>query len=719
MADSLFSPYWYRAAALHPRLASSIAIARQTFKGEQWYVLSSAASGRQFRLNSLGYQLVGRFDGQRSVQEIWDVLVRELGNDAPSQHEVLAILSELAAAGMLQSETSPDLGAIFEASRQRRKRSGNRFNVLAFRVPLFDPTPLLDALQGLAWLAFRPLMLMAWLLAAVAGIVLAAMHWDALHAYAGLHLASPRNLLLMWLVYPLIKFLHELGHALAIRRWGGEVREVGVTLFVVMPVPYVDASAASTFPEKHRRMAVSAMGVMVEVFIAALALLVWLNISDGWLREAAFACMVIGGVSTVLVNANPLMRFDGYYVLTDWLEMPGLAARADAWLRYLGERWLLGHHQLRRPPAAERVALLLTVFGLASLVYRVLLLAGMAVWLGGKQLALGLALGAWLLLRFLALPAWRFFRFVLHGQRLARIRVRAVSISLLGAAALLVGVFVLPMPYVTRAQGLVWLPDEARVRNEVDGFVDQVLVEDGQQVRKGQALVQLSNPDLEAERAQLAARIASQQIAYQGALLQQPASAVALSEALDKLAAQLADLDRQRAALQLRSPVDGTVGLPAAKDLPGRYFPRGSVIANVLNPDTMTIRAVLPQTEVDLLRQPVRRIEARIAEARTHTLLAQVANLEPAAGYQLPSPMLGEREGGPFVTDPGDRDGLRTLEPVFIVDLTVPHQPLSRIGGRAWVHIEHPPMPLASQWLRSLRQLLVRQLDSGTPAARS
>lgn len=705
MADTLFSPYWYRAANLHPQLAGTTNVTRQVFRGEQWYVLSNQASGRQFRVNHLGYQLVGRLDGQLTVQEIWDLLIKQLGNDAPSQHEVLRILSELAGAGMLRSESSPDLAGIFEASRRRKSHAGNaRLNPLAFRLPLWNPAPLLDVLCPLARPLFTRFSLLLWAGLMLVALLIAQMHWHELRAYGGLHLASPHNLMLMWLAYPCIKILHELAHALAVRHWQGDVHEMGITFFLVMPVPYVDASAASAFPERRRRVLVSAMGVITELSIAALALVIWLQLNDGLLRELCFAVMIIGGVSTVLANANPLMRFDGYYVLADALEMPGLAARSDAWLRYLGERYLLGNRALPYPPGCERHHALLFAFGSASLLYRLILLTSLTLWLGSKQMLLGALLGCWLLLHFILMPAHKLLRLIFSSARLHGRRGRAMlglsGVLLLGFACL----GLLPAPYLTQAHGLVWVPDEARVRNDEEGFVARVLVENGAEVSAGTALLEMENRDLQARYQQTLTRLASREQAYQGALLAQPGAAIALAEELDGLRTESSRLAQRLANLTLRAPVSGVLGMPAARDLNGRFFARGNVLANVLNPASLTVRAVLPQEDIDLLELPGSRIEVRIAESPGRSLEAHRISSQPAAGYQLPSPLLGDRAGGPFLTDPADPDGLRTLAPVFTVDFQIKDLALPRMGERAWIQIHHPPQPLLKQWWRRLHQ---------------
>ena len=136
---------------------------------------------------------------------------------------------------------------------------------------------------------------------------------------------SAQNLLLLWLVFPVIKLLHELGHAYAAKAGGGEVHEMGMMLLVFMPVPYVDATAAGGFRSKWRRALVGAAGMLVELFIASLCMFVWVLVEPGVMRAVAFNVMLIAGVSTVVFNGNPLLRFDGYYILSDLIEIPNLA----------------------------------------------------------------------------------------------------------------------------------------------------------------------------------------------------------------------------------------------------------------------------------------------------------------------------------------------------------------------------------------------------------
>ncbi|HQP65308.1 MAG TPA: hypothetical protein PK072_01545 [Quisquiliibacterium sp.] len=464
MGSGVFSQHWHRVADLHPRVRSHVQVDRHCYRGQIWHVLKDRVSGRQHRLNEVAWSVVGRLDGRRSVQTIWEAALHDLGDDAPSQPEVVDLLAPL--------------GRLFA----------------------------------------RPWMLVVWALLAVLSLVAAGSHAGTLAAYAHQRLATPGMLFTLWLCYPLVKTIHETAHALAVRNWGGEVHEVGVTLLVLTPVPYVDASAASGFRQKSRRIAVSLAGIIAELVLAALAFWAWLHMSDGPLRQGAFAVMMIGTVSTVLFNGNPLMRFDAYYALADALEIPGLATRSNAWLLRRAEHLLFGVVDVTAATVSRAERAWLTAYGVASALYRWVISAVILTWLAGISFVLAVPAGALVAWQLALRPFARFVDYLAKSPRLARARLRAVAVSTAGVAALLVAVFVVPLPFSTVAPGVVWVPEQARVRAGVDGFVERVLAADGAEVREGQPIVQMSEPQLLADWNRAGARLAALDAAYQAAL---------------------------------------------------------------------------------------------------------------------------------------------------------------------------------------------------------
>src|SRR5581483_5184184 len=167
-----------------------------------------------------------------------------------------------------------------------------------------DPDRFLTATMPLLRPLFGPVGAALWLALVGGAVVLALLHWTELHADLADRLFSVSTLTLLFLAYPMVKALHELGHAYAAKAGGGEVHEIGVMLLALLPVPYVDASAASGFPSKWRRAAVGAAGIVVELALASIALMVWVAAAPGPVRAFAFTVMLIGGVSTLLFNGN-------------------------------------------------------------------------------------------------------------------------------------------------------------------------------------------------------------------------------------------------------------------------------------------------------------------------------------------------------------------------------------------------------------------------------
>ena len=167
----------------------------------------------------------------------------------------------------------------------------------------------------------------------------------------------------VWFTLLVVILIHELGHAFACRRFGGECHELGIMFLVLIPTPYVDASTAWAFPNKWHRIFVGAAGMIVELFFAAICVFVWLNTNPNELiSQLAFNAMLVAGVSTVIFNANPLLRYDGYYMLSDWLEIPNLQQKSKDYLLGLIKRHVFRVKAHQPLPPGERAAALQAVF---------------------------------------------------------------------------------------------------------------------------------------------------------------------------------------------------------------------------------------------------------------------------------------------------------------------------------------------------------------------
>ena len=711
MVQPLLSAEWYRVSRLRPRLRLAVRVRRQTMRGARWYLLCDDATGRQHLINEAAFGFIGRCDGTHDVQTVWDALLTDDAENAPTQSEVLELLVQLDELDLLQCERSPDTELLFRRRDQRRRqRRRSMINPFSFRFSLGDPSRWLPRLDPIAHALFRPAVFWVWLLAVTLAGCAAAANWDALVAHGRELIGSPRAMLLAWLCFPAMKTLHELGHALAVRRWGGDVREFGIGLMLLVPAPYVDASAASAFERRSRRAGVAAAGIVVELALFALAMLVWVGAQPGAVRDIAFVVMAIGGVSTVAFNGNPLLRFDGYHVMCDLLELPNLAARSSTWWGATLRRLLQGRADEGSPPHRGETKWLVAYAPL-SFAYRVPLSIGVVWWLGGKAWLLGAAAALYFVVTMLMWPLVRFTRQLLATAANARQTMRAaIGIALLAVVPGF-ALFAVPMPLATIAPAVVWLPDKAQLRAQTEGFVAALPVADGSQVRAGDLLLVLDNPDLSSQRAQLVNRIEALEADQLRLLSNDGGAARNVAERIASAQLELARVDERLAALQVRAEVTGTLVIPRQADLLGTFAQRGATLGHVLAPDQLRVRAAVAQDDADLVRQRTAHADVRLADTPQRLARAVLSQDTPAASHALPSAALGDRAGGSYVTDPSDTKGLHTLDPVFLVDLLLTDTSVVRAGARAWVRFDHGTEPLAQQLLRRATQLFLKHFD--------
>jgi len=710
VSDPFFSSSWYRVAHLVPSLKPHAVFHRHVYRERIWYVLEDRASRRCHRLAPAAYQIAGLIDGRRSVQQIWDAASHALGDDAPSQDETIRVLGLLHFADALHCDVTPDTLEILRRCQRREQSEGwQRFaNPLSLRIPLCDPDAWLErTVPRLGGLLRWPAAVAVGLLM-LAGALVAVRHWQELTLDAAERLLDPGNLLLLWIAYPLMKALHELGHAVAIKLFGGRVPELGIQLLLMMPVPYVDASIATTWPEKGRRIAVSAAGIGVELGLAALALLVWASVDPGWIRNLAFDVASIGAASSLLVNGNPLLRFDGYYLFSDAIEIPNLRRRASQYLSYLVMRHAFRVENVRYPVDEPGEARWLLVFGLASFAYRIYIGLAIAWFLSHRFFLLGVLLAGFALFSQIALPLMRGVAFVTSSPRLGPQRARALLLTTGTLAALVAILFALPLPLHTTAQGVVWPPEGAQVRVQADGFVVGLLAEPGARVRAGQVLVRTRDPILETEVQVEQARLRALQVRVHAERFSDRVRAQITSDEISATRAALARARERVGEVVIRSPVDGVLVAPGWSDLEGRFVRQGDRIGYVVGETVTTARVVIPQADAAQVRERIEGIEVRSASAPARTWPAHIRRDLPGSARRLPSAALGTAGGGPIPTDPSDEDGLTPLASVFQLELELPPDAdAGGIGTRVHVRFDHGDEPVALRALRSVQRLLL------------
>jgi putative peptide zinc metalloprotease protein len=557
-----------------------------------------------------------------------------------------------------------------------------------------------------------PLGLVLWLAVVGWGLKGAADHWDALFR-EGEGVLSPDNWLWLYLTGFVVKLWHETGHGLLCRRFGGEVRSAGVMLLVLTPLPYVDVTSSWAFRSHLRRMLVAAGGMLFELFLAAIAMQVWSVTGAGVVHAVAFNIMVLASVTTLLFNINPLLRFDGYYIFCDLLQLPNLAQRSQARLRFVLERYIFGSRHATAPEVTRPEGAWLLIYGLVSSVYRIFLMGVIVLMVAEHFLGLGLLLAAFSFVVWVIVPILKFVRYVLRDPGLERVRGRArrVTFATIGALVLFAG-FV-PLPRHFRAPGVVDAEQEHDVKANVSGYVAEVLVTSGTMLKKGQPILRLDDPEniprLEAARLQLRQIEARRQFANVQAM-----ATLRAIEADDKaVRALLVTLEQQRADLIVKAPGDGLWVCPMAAELPGVWANRGTTFGKVIDAGSFRFTAAVSQDDSsNLFGGQIKSAEVRINGEDGRMLPLGKLQIIPSKQDFLPAVALGWKGGGPIrVLE--DEQGLHAAEPFFQVYGAF----TDRGGVRLMQHrtgqmrITLEPEPLIVQGARQLRQLFQQRLQ--------
>lgn len=712
-APQTFSESWYRIAGQRICLRPDVIVQRQKFRGERWIVLQNPFNNQFFRLRPAAYEFVARLRRERTVQEVWQECLNRFPDDAPGQEAVIQLLSQLYSANLLQYEAGSDTAQLFkryERTRQREIRA-KLLNVMFMRFPLLDPDAFLVRTMPLARLLISPVGALIWLIMVGIGLKLVVDNWAGLWEQTQAVLA-PGNLFLLYGGLVLAKAVHEFGHAYFCRRFGGEVHVMGIMLMIFTPLPYVDATSSWGFRSRWKRILVGAAGMIVELFVAAIAVVVWAKTGPGTIHSLAYNMIFVTSVSTVLFNINPLLRYDGYYILTDLLEIPNLFQKSLRHLKYLAERYLFGVAKSESPAQSWREKTWFVLYGLSSNVYRIIVFTGILLFVADRFLLIGIVMALVCLISWVCVPVIGLIKYLATSPALDRNRWRAVGVTAAIVGVLFLTLNLVPFPSHFRAPGVLKAREWTEVVNETTGHLVKVVAEPGARVTKDQVLLQLSNGALELELAAARARFREIEDRLRLARHRDATSLKPLTSQLDSVRKRVARLERDLAALQIRARQDGLWIAPDVKDFVGRWLLRGTSLGLIVNPSEFEFIATVAQEDGDsLFARKDLSAEARLFGEPERVLALGGLSIVPAEQRTLPSPALGWAGGGEMAIAQDDPQGVRAAEPFFEV-----RAPLTNANGAALLHGRAGKIrfnlgsePLLPRWVRRLRQLLQKR----------
>lgn len=643
--------------------------------GQTTFIAHHPALGKYFKLGAEEHHVVSLLDGNRSITEILQQL--KLDGVAWDPQEVAEFISKLITSQLASTvglpRDTPQPAGDPPPQSQPKTWSQRLPAVLSLmisqRIPLINGHDVASKLEKRFGVVFSSVGMVYWCGLVVSGLmVVSTHHQDFAHELR--RMFDPSLWLMLVCMWAVAKVIHEAGHAIAARYHDVHVGKIGIMFFFMAPLAYVDVTDAWKLKSRWSRVQIALAGVYLELAVAAIAAWAWWLLPDGYLKHLAAQFFLIAGPATLLVNANPLLRLDGYYVVSDLTEIPNLRMHGRRQLSALLERVLLKIAPPRALLSGWRRKFA-TVHAACSVVFQVVWMGGLIIGVSMWARGLGILLALAALLLWAILPLSRWATKVWTSEPPVRWCLNDKRKRLICYAILLMMVVhhlcVSHSPLSRRVPIVVRFHDEQIARATADAFVQSVYVIRGQRVKQGMLLLELADPELLIRRESKAddlkiAELKAIQFRRQGELSQSAAE----SENAESLRRQLVELDQQIEGLDVVAARGGLVVGPQIDNLKGRFVKRGDELLRVSDPHEKELLASVAETDMQAYQTAATQaVSAQVRLRGGMTFTAIPASLRPRAKRSLPHPALSAMVGGPLPVEPSpnDNEKVRVVEP--------------------------------------------------------
>jgi putative peptide zinc metalloprotease protein len=690
-------------------LREDLEVSRHLFRGSPSYVVRDPVTFQSQRLDPCDYDVFVRLKADRELGAIFDELVAGGKAAKEDEEEFYQFVMSLHRLGFLQLPVS-DEALLYRrhAMKERARRREKLMGFLFLRIPLWNPDAFLDRTVQHVRPLFSRAAFFIWLVLIVSAAGVLVRRWgEFTEPVQGL--LAAQNLPLMWITLVVLKVFHEFGHAYACKHYGGHVPEMGAYLIVFTPCAYVDATGSWGFTRKRERLIVCLAGMYVESMIAALGVFAWAMTGPSLVQSLAYNVVFLAGAVTVLFNINPLMRYDGYYILSDLTEIPNLRARSTRYVLDVLKRVFFG---IRSPnvPRGRRLRLVLFLFGVFAAAYRVTLLLAISALLASKMFVVGMLLAIVYLGGTAVRLLLKLTQYLWYAEETAQARVRAVALSMLALIIIPAVLFLVPVPAHVHAKGLLATRDEVVVRAGAPGFLEEVAVESGNYVNAGDVLARLRDDAFNEEIATAAANLRASEIRIDAYRMDEPAQAQQ-EQARARVHRRALDLARERAAdLEVLAPMTGRVVECVEPSELGVYLNEGEPIAMIAS-GGWEIRLVLSEEQMAGARPRVGgKVEFRASALPAQTIEGVIRKIAPSGSETVEHSALTHLGGGDITVDPTTS---HATEPYFEITVGLPGADLPELGYAmsGSVRLAAQDEPIGIRFMRRVIQFVNRLMQ--------
>ncbi|MEZ6127307.1 MAG: HlyD family efflux transporter periplasmic adaptor subunit [Planctomycetaceae bacterium] len=654
-----------QARGLRVTLRSDLLVSRQVHQGKPVYVVQDPVSFRSHRLSVFQYRTLASLNPQLTLGENFQQLVAKQEFHDDEEQLYYDLLTSFSGLGLIVLPSQN--GAKLYEQHLRMKTAQRRsrlLGVLFMQIPLVNPDRFLTrTVHRVSWL-FTKTFLMVWLLAmAAAGSVIVIRFSDLVQPLNGI--LATKNLPFLWLSFVALKIWHELGHGYACKVFGGFVPEMGSILIAGTPAAYVDASTAWRFPERYKRLVVMCGGMFFESLVFIPGVFIWAFSSSPMLSSCAYHLVIMAGLITILFNANPLMKFDGYFILSELIGIQNLRPRADSQIKRMLVSTFLGI----QPPTTDDSATtkgMLILYGVSATVYKFFLVISIAIVVANKFPLIGLGLAAFHVVTTVGAGIYKMANYLLKSRETEPVRGRARLVAGIVLIGLPLLSCVVPVPFGVVTRGLVGAEVEHFINVESPGEFDKALVRSGDIVTANTPLVQLQNERLQDQLGLAEASLKAATLRYEVLQRTDPAQAARQHAVVTEQQQQLSEIQRRVNLLTVSAPDDGKVANIITATSRGRFLNAGSRLAVVVNGEPLLRTWVNEDQLGSILKESGTEVEFRIPGRSIDTYTGTIVSVKPAAEHVFDHVALTYLGGGEILVNPNTGE---PIDPVFQIDI--------------------------------------------------
>ncbi|MDR1959971.1 MAG: biotin/lipoyl-binding protein [Planctomycetaceae bacterium] len=738
LTDSLVSS---SARKLPIKIRPDLGSRKHQYQGRSYWVVKDPVGSKYFRFQEEEFAILQLLDGSRSLDEVKEDFESQFPPQKITLDELQSFIGQLHQSGLILAGVQNQGHELNKRGKKKQRQMliAAVSNILAVRFKGIDPNSLLTWLEPKFRFMFYPvtvfLCMVLW--ASAAGLILVEFDQFRSKLPGFQSFFSPSNIFLLSVMLGITKIIHEFGHGITCKHFGGDCHEMGVMLLVLTPCLYVNVSDSWMIPSKWKRAMIGAAGVYVECTLAAICTFLWWFSRPGLFNYLCLNVMFISSVSTIVFNINPLLRYDGYYILADLLEIPNLRQKATKILSKKSMEWFLGMEQPDDPFLPKRNQGLFIAYTIAAVCYRWVVMASILFFVYKIFQSVGLRVVAQMiavmsLYGLLVMPVIQMIKFFYVPGRIYKVKRVRFLLSLSVIVGLIALILFYPLPYRVYAPFTVQLQQDAKqiYVPTKGGILTSLNVQAGQQVSAGQVLGQLTNLELQMEIQDLNAQVKKAEEDLKNLYLEQNIDQTAgaqipqVEETLLALQGQLEEKKRELQEMTLAAPIAGTVippewrtyrelpggqlsgwwGTPLEPRNTGASLERGTLFCEVGDPAKMEVIIVLNQDNINFV-MPGQKVEMMFVEYPGVRFGGTVKDVESRQMETIPTQLSTKGKGEvPTKTDTDNTE--KPSSPSYRVSVLLDNPDrLIHVGmtGRGKIHVA--PQTLGQRAWRIVMQV--------------